>query len=56
MILPLFISFFVFEILDFVNGKEIIKMADNILYNWNFSPIKEINTINVNVDRESDFK
>ena len=56
LILPLFISFFVFEILDFVHGKEIIKMADNILYNWNFSPIKEINTINVNVDRESDFK
>ena len=36
--------FFVFEILDFVNGKTIIKIADNILYNWNFSPIKAINT------------
>ena len=31
-------------------------MTDNILYNWNFSPIKEIKTINVNVDSESDFK
>ena len=46
LILPLFISFFVFEILDFVNGKTIIKIADNILYNWNFSPIKAIDRFN----------
>ena len=42
LIIPFIITFIIFLVVDFINDLKIIKNYNNMIYNWNTSPLKSI--------------
>ena len=60
-IIPIYITYFAFVVLDFVNDRKIGNIYNNLIYNWNMNPISSISLydnywqLNHNFAWESDY-